>query len=81
MVVQTEKVTISIPRDLLSVTDEIAKEKKISRSKVVSSCLREMADKHFREKMAEGYKKLAKENLRFTKDAIKLAKETLPEWE
>ncbi len=80
MVMRTEKLTISIPRDLLLVTDEIAKEKKISRSKVVSSCLKEMADKHFQEKMAKGYKKLAKENSRFAKDAIKLTGETLPEW-
>lgn len=81
MVMQTEKITISIPRDLLMIADEIAKEKKISRSKVVSSCLREIAEKRFREKMEEGYRALAHENLKFAGESIHLAQETFDKWE
>lgn len=77
MVTRTEKMTISIPHDLLSITDEIAKEKKISRSKVVSSCLREMASKRLESQMIEGYKAMAKANLKFAEDSICLANEVL----
>ncbi len=80
MVIKVEKLTISIPSNLIKIADEIAKEKKISRSKVVSSCLQEMAQKRFEEKMAEGYRKMAKESLAFAKEAMHLGKETLPEW-
>jgi metal-responsive CopG/Arc/MetJ family transcriptional regulator len=77
MVTRSEKLTISIPSDLLSITDQIAKEKKISRSKVVSSCLREMADKRLEAQMIEGYKAMAKANLKFAEDSIHLANEIL----
>ena len=80
MAMKTEKLTISVPRDLLLITDEIAKERKSSRSKVVSSCLQEMVTKHLHDKMAEGYKRLAKDNLKFAKQTAHLAKEILPEW-
>ena len=80
MVMQSQKITISIPLNLLIIVDEIAKEKKITRSKVVSSCLREIAEKRFREKMEEGYKALAHENLKFAEEAVQLAEETFSEW-
>ncbi|OGO17293.1 MAG: hypothetical protein A2Z02_06150 [Chloroflexi bacterium RBG_16_48_7] len=80
MVMKVERLTISIPSDLLKLADEIAKEKKISRSKVVSSCLQEMAQKRLEERMAEGYRKMAKESLAFAHEAMNLGKETLPEW-
>jgi metal-responsive CopG/Arc/MetJ family transcriptional regulator len=75
-----KKITISIPCKLLTIVDEIAKEKKITRSKVVSSCLREIAEKRYRKKMEEVYKALAHENLKFAEEAVLLANETLPEW-
>jgi metal-responsive CopG/Arc/MetJ family transcriptional regulator len=81
MASQVEKVTISLPQELIRFTDEIARERRTSRSKVVSSCLRELADKRLREQMEEGYKAMAKENRRFAEVAGKLAEEVLPEWE
>jgi metal-responsive CopG/Arc/MetJ family transcriptional regulator len=39
MTMQIERLTISLPRDLVALTDKIAHEKKISRSKVVAACL------------------------------------------
>jgi metal-responsive CopG/Arc/MetJ family transcriptional regulator len=80
MAIQAKKLTISIPRNLLVITDEIAKEKKISRSKLVSSCLQEMAERHLQERMAEGYKKMAKEHLAFAKKSLPLVNEILHEW-
>jgi metal-responsive CopG/Arc/MetJ family transcriptional regulator len=81
MTTQTEKITISLPRDLIQLADELAKEKRVSRSKVVSSCLRELADKRLHRQMEEGYKAMAEENQRFAEQALNLANEVLPEWE
>jgi metal-responsive CopG/Arc/MetJ family transcriptional regulator len=81
MVTQVEKVTISLPRNLIRFADEVASERKVSRSKVVSSCLQEFADRRLREQMEEGYKAMAEEHRQFANMAINLAHEVLPEWE
>ncbi len=81
MTTQVAKVTISLPRHLVQITDEVARETQTSRSKVISSCLRELAEKRLREQMAEGYKAMAKEHERFADAAFNLASEVLPEWE
>ena len=78
---QAEKITLSLPSELVRVTDEVAKERRTSRSKVVSSCLRELADKRLRERLEEGYRAMAKDNQRFAQVAGYLAEEVLPEWE
>ena len=80
MATRAEKLTISLPSNLIQVADEIAHEKKISRSKVVSSCLQELAEKRMKEKMAEGYKMMTKEHLKFAKESLPLANEVLHEW-
>lgn len=80
MTSQVEKVTVSLPRELVRFTDEVAKETKTNRSKVVSSCLREIADKRLRKQMEEGYKAMAKEHRKFANATIGLANEVLPEW-
>jgi metal-responsive CopG/Arc/MetJ family transcriptional regulator len=81
MTTQVEKVTISLPPDLVRMADEIARETQTSRSKVVSSCLRELAERRLQEQMEEGYKAMAEENRRFANEAIELAGEVWPEWE
>ena len=81
MASQVEKLTISLPRNLISLTDKIAKEMKISRSKVVSSCLRELAEKRLREEMEEGYKAMAEENKQFANMAFELQRRVVPDWE
>jgi len=80
MTAQAIKLTISLPRELAQLTDEVAKEWQVSRSKVVSSCLQELAKKRFQADMEEGYKAMAKENLEFATLAMDLAHEVLPEW-
>lgn len=71
------KLTISLPHNLIAVADEVAYEKKISRSRVISFCLQDLAAERLHQKMEEGYKALAKENLRFAKQTVDLANEVL----
>ena len=71
----TARLTISLPKNLISFTDEVASERKISRSKVVSDCLSEFAQKRKIELMEEGYKAMAKENLEIAKLAFPLQRE------
>jgi len=77
MAIGAVKVTISVPHNLIAVADEVAYEKKISRSKVISSCLRDLAAERLNKRMAEGYKALAKENLNFAEGTVDLANEML----
>lgn len=77
---RTAKLTISLPRELISFADEIAKEKKMSRSKVFSSCLRELAEKRRVAEMAEGYRAVAKEQKKFAAMASEIGREVVPDW-
>ena len=81
MATQVEKLTISLPRDLILFADELASEMQVSRSKVISSCLRELADKRLREQMEEGYRAMAQEHRQFANLVANLAPEVLPKWE
>jgi len=77
---KTAKLTISLPRELISFADEIAREKKISRSKVLSSCLQELAERHKAAEMEEGYKAIAKEQKHLAAVASEIEHEVIPEW-
>lgn len=77
---ETGKLTISLPRDLISFADKLSKERNTSRSRVIASALRELAQKRDREQMVEGYKAMAEQNREFAARALPLANEILPEW-
>jgi len=77
---KTAKLTISLPEELIAFADQVAKEEKISRSKVFSMCLREAAKKRREAEMAEGYLAMAKEMKQFAADSINITHEVLPEW-
>lgn len=77
---RTAKLTVSLPRELISLASQIAKEKSISRSKVVSACLQDLAEKHRTIEMAEGYKAMAEEQKKFAVMASKIEHEVVPEW-
>ena len=77
---RTAKLTVSLPRELILLADQIAREKKISRSKVVSACLQDLAEKRRVAEMAEGYKAIAREQRQFAAMTSKIAHEVLPEW-
>ena len=77
---RTVKLTISLPQELILVADQIAKEKKISRSKVISACLQDLGQRQKEAEMAEGYIKMAEEQKLFSSAASRIATEVLPEW-
>jgi metal-responsive CopG/Arc/MetJ family transcriptional regulator len=77
---RTAKLTISLPEDLVSFADELARKKKISRSKVFSACLREMAERHRISEMAEGYIALGEEQKQFAAMASEIGHEVIPDW-
>jgi metal-responsive CopG/Arc/MetJ family transcriptional regulator len=80
MSTQVVKLTVSIPAELVKMADKVAKEKKISRSKVVSSCLQELAKQRFQADLEEGYKAMAKEEKR-EREALEWAEATLEDFE
>jgi metal-responsive CopG/Arc/MetJ family transcriptional regulator len=47
MTANVVKLTVSVPAELVKMADKVARERKTSRSKVVSSCLQELAKKRF----------------------------------
>ena len=81
MATRVEKLTISLPQNLIDLADKIAEEKKISRSKVVSACLQELAEKRLRAEMEEGYKAMANEQRQLAEMSFELQRRVAPEWE
>ena len=80
MVTQTSKLTISLPANLIAFADELASERKVSRSKVISACLQELAEQHKLADMKEGYLIMAKEHQQFVNMASDTAHEIIPDW-
>ncbi|MBI2851080.1 MAG: CopG family transcriptional regulator [Chloroflexi bacterium] len=78
---QAEKVTISLPKEMVLFADRLAKEKKISRSKAIASLLEEAARRRFEAEMVEGYQVMAEENRKFAAMVFEAQREILPEWE
>ena len=66
------RLTISLPRDMISFADKVANERKISRSKVISLCLQEVAEQRRLAELEEGYKAMAEENRELAKMAFEL---------
>ena len=80
MATQVAKLTISLPKSLISFADKIASEEKISRSKVIALCLQEVAEQRRITELEEGYKAMAKENREYAKTAFELQRRVIPEW-
>ena len=76
----TTKVTISLPQDLLTAVDNIAKERGAPRSSVITEILEDEVEKIEEKSMIEGYIALAGENKAFADDSLPLAREVLAEW-
>ena len=74
------KLTISLPRSLILFADEVANERGISRSKVISSCLQEFAEQRRLAELEEGYKEMAEEQRKFAAVSLALAGEVVTEW-
>ena len=80
MVTQTTRLTVTIRPELKAVADEIAKENKISRSKVVSQCLEELAHKHRENLMIQYYKTMAIEHKDFAEKSVKVIQKIASSW-
>lgn len=78
---RTIKLTISLPEELILFTDEFAKKNKISRSKVISLWLKEVAEKQRIAEMTEGYKFIAEEQKQFTAITSGTELEVIPDCE
>ena len=80
MTIQVVKVTVSVPSELVKMADKVAKERKTSRSKVVASCLAELAKKRLEAEMEEGYRAMARDEQR-EKEALEWAENTLEDFD
>jgi len=74
---KTIKLSITLPEELLIMTDEIAKKKKINRSQVISQCLNDVKRKQFEEELKEGYIAMAEENEAIAKGAFQAQSEVV----
>jgi metal-responsive CopG/Arc/MetJ family transcriptional regulator len=79
MTVQVVKVTVSVPSELVKMADKVAKERKTSRSKVVSSCLEELAKQRLTAELEEGYRAMASDEQR-EKEALEWAENTFEDF-
>ena len=80
MTVQVVKVTVSVPSELVKMADKVAKERKTSRSKVVASCLAELAKKRLEAEMEAGYRAMARDEQR-EKEALEWAENILEDFD
>ena len=80
MSTQIGKMTVSLPLKLISFADSVAKETRTSRSKVVSSCLRNLERERLHKEMEEGYRVMAEEHARFAQMTSEIAHEVVPKW-
>ena len=76
------KITVSIPQELVALADNIACEKKISRSQVISQCLRELEIQRKNQMLKEGYLEMAEEHKKSAEQFLacsSLAQNRLPQ--
>ncbi len=71
------KVTISLSQELLEVTDRLARERKISRSRVIADLIEKEVKDEVRALMAEGYQESAQENRHLAQEAFPLASDAI----
>ena len=80
MVVQTTRLSITVKPELKAVADEIAKENKTTRSKVISQCLEELARNRKEKLMIEYYQTMAREHRDFAKKSVKVIQNIASSW-
>ena len=75
-----ENITVSIPKRLVAVAEEIAKETNTSRSKVISQCLETLERSRKEELMIRYYETMAKEHDEFAKKSVKVIQKIASAW-
>ena len=78
MTTQTIRLSVTVKPELKAIADEVAKENKTSRSKVISQCLEELAQKRTIKLMEEGYREMAEENRLLAEQFLPIALEVWP---
>ena len=71
------KVTISLSQELLDVADRLARERKVSRSRVFADLIEKEVKDQERALMAEGYQESAREDRRLAQEAFPLASDVI----
>jgi metal-responsive CopG/Arc/MetJ family transcriptional regulator len=71
------KVTISLPGELLAYADRLARKRSATRSKVIADLLKKDEQASIQRLMAEGYRKMSKENRREAEEALALTREVV----
>ena len=71
----TAKITISLPRDLVQLADELASERSTTRSGLVADLLRNEEEARVELLMAQGYRALRQENRDEAEEALGLTRE------
>lgn len=77
MATETMKMTISLPKTLATFAEEMARERRVSRSRVVSMCLEDEKRRQETELMKEGYLAMAQEYSEFAQLAEVISVEGL----
>ena len=71
------KVTLSLDEDLVETLEQISRQTKKPRSRVVQEALRAWRRKELQEKLALGYQEMADENLKVAEQGLSAFKGTL----
>ena len=74
---QKVKLTVSLDSDLVESLDEASRQSKKPRSRVVQEALRLWRRKHLHDKLAEGYRSIAEEDLEEAERHLPAFKEIL----
>ncbi len=74
---KVSKVTISLSRSLLDLTDRLARERSTSRSGVIAELLKKEEEAIILALMEEGYHEMAEENRRLAEEAFPLTSQMI----
>jgi mRNA interferase MazF len=75
---ETVRVIANVPKEIAEQADQIARTRKLSRSKLITECLRQMIEQRKNELMAEGYDAMAEKHREFAKLAENGYKDVVP---
>jgi len=70
------RITISLPFELVAFTDQVAKQRKISRSKAISMALSMVREQELQSLAVDGYQFYAEEAARFAEESAKAVAES-----
>jgi len=80
MAARTTRLSVTVKPELKAVADEIAREKKTTRSKIISQCLEELARNRKEKLMIEYYQTMAREHKDFAKNSVKVIQNIASSW-